>query len=237
MKCFQHLLDAKRAGKTVIVVSHNMIDINRVCDRIVVINGGRKTHDGDVSAAIATYEDQLQKQHGCCEQRASNASAWIERIELLDSLDRQRAEFTTGEDLIGEVKLCAVSRVSNARLIVHVTTPSVGTLGSFASPHQGFSFDIEPPNVFVRFQIRNLPLLIGSYSIMLSLYGPDIKDFFHSITNAATFKIIAPPVDTFGYGVCHSVGFDHVWRLCKEQTNRQRPTQSIPQMGFSIEDS
>ena len=54
MKCFKHLLDSKRAGRTIVVVSHNMIDINRVCDGVVVMERGKKIYDGDVSAGIAT---------------------------------------------------------------------------------------------------------------------------------------------------------------------------------------
>jgi homopolymeric O-antigen transport system ATP-binding protein len=236
MKCFKHLLDSKRAGKTIIVVSHNMIDINRVCDRVVVMDGGKKIHDGDVSAGIATYEDLLLKRRGHDEQRASDASAWIERVELLDSQGRHRTDFTTGEDLIAEVKLSAVRQVSKARLIVHIMTPTVGTLGSFASPHNGFNFDIEPPHAVVRFRVRKLPLLIGSYSIMLSLYGPEIKDFLHAITNASTFKIIAPPVNTFGYGVCHQVGFDHAWEVAQNSIAHESVNNCVQDLEASIKE-
>ena len=92
-------------------------------------------------------------------------------------------------------------------------TPSLGTLGSFASPHNGFAFGIEPPGAVLRFRMPKLPLLIGSYNLMVSLYGPGIKDFLHAMTDAATFKIVAPAVDTFGYGVCHTVNFEHEWEL------------------------
>jgi len=47
----------------------------------------------------------------------------------------------------------------------------------------------------------------------VSLYGSGIKDFLHGMTDAATFKIVAPGVDTFGYGVCHTVNFEHDWEL------------------------
>ena len=236
MKCFKHLLDSKRAGGSIVLVSHNMIDINRVCDRVVVIDAARKIYDGDVSEGIATYENLLLQRRGCDEQRVSDASAWIDGITLFDSQGMPRIDFTTGEDLIAEVKLAAAREVSNARLIVHIMTPTVGTLGSFASPHNGFSFDIEPPHAVVRFRIRKLPLLVGSYSIMLSLYGPEIKDFFHVVTNAATFKIIAPPVDTFGYGVCHPIGFDHVWEIAQDSTGQQFASRCQPDRGFAIKD-
>ena len=213
MKCFQHLLDSKRAGKTIVVVSHNMIDINRVCDRVVVMERGKKIYDSDVSAGIATYEKLLSTRRHASDQRASDAAAWIDKVELFDAVGNRREDYQTGEDLVAEVTLAAKREVGNARLIVHVITPSLGTLGSFASPHKGFTFDIEPPITALRFRMPKLPLLIGSYSLMVSLYGSGIKDFLHGMTDAATFKIIAPAVNTFGYGVCHTVNFEHDWEL------------------------
>jgi len=220
MKCFQHLLDMKRNGKTIVVVSHNMIDINRVCDRVLVMDGGKNIYDGDLSAGVATYEELFSKRKEPVSQRASNSAAWIDGIELLDRQGRPKANFNTGDDLVAEVKLAAVRNVLNARLIVHVTTPSLGTLGAFSSPHSGMSFDIRPPGSVLRFTIRTLPLLIGSYSLGVSLYGPGVKDFIDSITTAVSFKIIAPSVDTFGYGECHTVQFKHEWELIDEKHDR-----------------
>ena len=213
MKCFQHLLDMKNAGKSILVVSHNMIDINRVCDRVVVLAGGKKIFDGDVSAGIATYEGLSRMRGHTARPHDANAAAWIDTVRLFDSAGKPRDVYSTGEDLLAEVTLSANQKVVNARLIVHVMTPSLGTLGSFASPHKGFAFDIEPPGSVLRFRMPKLPLLIGSYNLMVSLYGPDIKDFLHAVSDAASFKIVAPAVDTFGYGVCHAVNFDHEWEL------------------------
>src|SRR6266545_3951829 len=91
MKCFQHLLDIKNAGKTIVVVSHNMIDINRVCDRVMVMDTGMKIYEGDVSSGIATYEDLLLNQGVLADQRLPEAPAWIARVDLIDSQRYRRA--------------------------------------------------------------------------------------------------------------------------------------------------
>ncbi len=223
MKCFQHLLDIKRSGKAIVVVSHNMIDINRVCDRVVTLDGGKKSYDGSVSGGIATYESLLVTRGLVGHRRAPDTAAWIDKVDLFDSEDNRREVFSTGDDLVAEVMLSATRRVANARVIVHVRTPSLGTLGSFASPHKGFNFDIDPPGVSLRFRMPRLPLLVGSYTLTVGLYGAGIKDFLHSLTDAASFRIVAPAVDTFGYGVCHSVSFEHDWKMIKiESDMRQR---------------
>jgi energy-coupling factor transporter ATP-binding protein EcfA2 len=218
MKCFQHFLDLKNAGSTIVLVSHNMIDVNRVCDRVIVMEGGKKTHDGGVSVGTATYESHLLKTIGPVDELAPDGAASIERVELFDLQGKPKSEFETGDDLLAKVTISAVRNTPQARLIVHVMTPSLGTLGAFSSPHKGFTFDIVPPGVILRFSIRAMPLLVGSYSLRLNLYGPEIKDFLHTVTNAASFKIVGPPVDTFGYGVCHTVCFEHDWELIEGST-------------------
>ena len=218
MKCFQHFLERKRAGLTIILISHNMIDINRLCDRVVIMANGEKIHDGDVSAGIATYEDLLSKKHDFHDQRALNAPAWIEGIELFDSQGNPRDNFETGDDLVAELTISATRAVPNARLIVHVSNPSLGILGAFASPYKEFNFDIIPPRVIIRLFIRELPLLVGGYSLGLNLYGSEIKDLFHSLTRATSFKIIGPAVETLGFGECFTIRFKHDWELVESSS-------------------
>jgi hypothetical protein len=215
MKCFQYFLERKHAGLTMILVSHNMIDIGRLCDRVVTMANGKIIHEGDVSAGIAHYEDAVAQRNYLREQRTANAAAWIERVSLLDSEGHSRDSFETGDDLFAEVQLAATTPVYNARLIVHVSSPSLGDIGAFASPYKGFKFDVLPPGITIQFYIREVPLLVGNYHLRLNLYGPEIKDFLHTLTNAASFKIVGPAVNTFGYGVCHTVRFEHDWQFTR----------------------
>jgi hypothetical protein len=190
-----------------------MIDIARVCDRVIVLHGGRKLYDGAVSAGIATHEEVLAKRSGLGDQRQADAPAQIERVQLLNARSESCNDFCTGDDLHVEITLQAKRCVPNARIVVHVVSPALGILGAFASPHKGFSFDIPAMGAVLRFAIRNLPLLVGSYTLRLYLYGPGIADFYHGRDQAAAFKIVGPAVDGFGYGVCHTINFDHDWCL------------------------
>lgn len=216
MKCFQHFLNMKNSSRTIVVVSHNMIDISRVCDRVIVLDRGRVIYDGVVSDGIATYEETLSKRSGLENQRARDACAWIERVGLSNPQTNPCREFQTGDDLFVDVTLAAKRHIRQARLIVEVISPSLGILGSFASPHNGFSFDIAPDGVVIRFVIRDLPLLVGSYSLNISLYGAGIEDFCDAVNHAGSFKIVGPPVDALGFGVSHTISFAHDWQLAPQ---------------------
>ena len=55
-KCLDRMrAAAKKEGKTVLYVSHNMHTIRRLCDRCIVLDKGKLIFDGDVDKATAIY--------------------------------------------------------------------------------------------------------------------------------------------------------------------------------------
>lgn len=55
-KCLNKMRDAaKKEGRTVLYVSHNMNTIRQLCDRCVVLNKGKVIFQGDVEEAIGVY--------------------------------------------------------------------------------------------------------------------------------------------------------------------------------------
>ena len=65
-KCIGRLLDAARGqDRTVLYVSHNMNTIRQLCDRCIVLDGGRIVFDGDVDRAIAVYlgSEEIMARH------------------------------------------------------------------------------------------------------------------------------------------------------------------------------
>lgn len=59
-KCFQKFQDLKEAGRTVILVSHSMDTVERMCDSAAWINLGTLRAVGDATATIKAYRDSLK---------------------------------------------------------------------------------------------------------------------------------------------------------------------------------
>ncbi len=58
-KCLDKMRDAaKKEGRTVLYVSHNMNTIRQLCDRCVVLDQGKIVFEGDVESAIGVYMNQ-----------------------------------------------------------------------------------------------------------------------------------------------------------------------------------
>jgi lipopolysaccharide transport system ATP-binding protein len=54
-KCLGRMSDVAREGRTVLFVSHNLPSIEKLCRRVVVIDGGRVTMQGDPVECITAY--------------------------------------------------------------------------------------------------------------------------------------------------------------------------------------
>lgn len=58
-KCLDKMREiSQQQGKTVLYVSHNMDTVRSLCNRCIVLEGGRVVHDGDVEEGIARYDAQ-----------------------------------------------------------------------------------------------------------------------------------------------------------------------------------
>nr|BAU79857.1 putative ABC transporter related protein [uncultured Aquificaceae bacterium] len=54
-KCRKKMLELKKSGSTIILVSHSNSDIEFLCDRAILIHNGKVVIDGDVKSAIKEY--------------------------------------------------------------------------------------------------------------------------------------------------------------------------------------
>ena len=113
-KCLHKMRDAaKKEGRTVLYVSHNMSTIRQLCDRCIVLNQGRIVFEGDVEEAIAVYlgRSQSASVYNDCDATAREAAGdhqiHIKSVELLERTEpilyegeslKLRLRFTSQKD-------------------------------------------------------------------------------------------------------------------------------------------
>jgi len=60
-KCFEKLLELKKSGKTIVVVSHDFSSIKKVCDRAIWIKEGQIHKDGPIKEITEDYLKEVKK--------------------------------------------------------------------------------------------------------------------------------------------------------------------------------
>ena len=56
IKCFKKFEEFKKAGKTILFVTHGVGDVLRNCTRVIILESGRKIFDGDVKTGVDKYK-------------------------------------------------------------------------------------------------------------------------------------------------------------------------------------
>ena len=54
-KCYEKLEDLKKSGKTIVIVSHSLASVKKLCDRAIWLNKGVIEMDGNTSKVIEEY--------------------------------------------------------------------------------------------------------------------------------------------------------------------------------------
>ena len=92
-KCLTKMRQAaRRDGKTVLYVSHNMATIRDLCDRCIVLDKGKVIFDGDVDEGIALYLSTKSQEASFIDYSGVKRDNWFKRdnirlqsVELLDT--------------------------------------------------------------------------------------------------------------------------------------------------------
>lgn len=110
-KCLTKMRQAaKRDGKTVLYVSHNMNTIRQLCDRCIVLDKGKMIYSGDVEPAIGIYLGTRQTGQVVTEcenfprEPICDGMVHMKRIEMVG---KQSPVFQAGEPLVIDIRYTA----------------------------------------------------------------------------------------------------------------------------------
>src|SRR4029079_14715649 len=62
-KCMEAIADIRRAGKTIIFVSHALAAVRALCSRVIWLDHGEVRADGPTGAVIDKYLDYATRRH------------------------------------------------------------------------------------------------------------------------------------------------------------------------------
>ena len=98
-KCLSRISEQMAQGATLVLVSHDPSAIERICERVVVVDGGRKEFDGPVAEGLLHYHRLLGTERGASVslRPAGDRAVTVTEIEIRDAEGRARHMFRPGE--------------------------------------------------------------------------------------------------------------------------------------------
>lgn len=199
-KCLGKMGDITKIGRTVLFVSHNMIAIRNLCERIIWIDNGQIVKMGPSHEIIKAYEETVVRDSLKCSAIATrsqkdtqNLSFFFKHVEMLNTDDKHSTKFRYDDTMILIVELFGEA-VSNHYSIEFRLFGELGVIyKSFnmlcvgaSGPYHNLYFDKKIKKV--RINIGPLMLSSGNYSISLSVMTGAIRA--DTWNNVFSFEVI-----------------------------------------------
>ena len=172
-KCLERISERMAAGATLVLVSHDPAAIERLCERVIVLDHGKVAFDGPVAEGLLFYHRMLGTESGGSRMLRPDErreAVQIGELELRDADGRRRQTFRPGETVSVELTVQAPAEVERVLLALEVR--SRGGELCFRTDH---SLGTVAPGAPARasFTIERLNLLGGDYDLAAGAYGQD----------------------------------------------------------------
>ncbi len=168
-RCLRRISEQIAGGATLLLVSHELGAIERVCARVVVIDRGQVAFDGPTTEGLAAYRALLGTEHGGGESVRPPRASGVEvtDLELRDGAGRPSSVFHGGAPLGVHIAV---------RMVAEVPSPRVRLVLRAASGTELFAtlaelIPLGDGTAGVAFEVPDLALLGGDYDLAVGA-GP-----------------------------------------------------------------
>ncbi len=223
-KCLGKMQDVSRGGRTVLFISHNMAAVSALCNRAMVLEGGRARFDGPVVDAVEYYNHSLFGErvigsagHVLYEAGASGhaADCAVTRIEMLDTSGAPKTFVSTGDGVVFRIHVVSRRPVKRGSVCFDVSTFGGLKLWTLSTQPDGtLPIEFVPGIQAVDCVIPWLPLAAGEYTIGAAVAIP-YAEYLWRGQELARLSVL--PGDVYGSGLAPTAGrsavaVGHEWR-------------------------
>jgi ABC-2 type transport system ATP-binding protein len=132
-KCFGRIWEFKRAGGTIVFVSHDPGTVERLCERALMLDGGRVIEQGPAADVVRAYHRRLvRRSDGDAARRPRGAGmrCRVHEVRAIAGDGSVRDRFTEGEPMALETWLYSEEEIDGARVTVGIRDATGAPLGS-----------------------------------------------------------------------------------------------------------
>ncbi len=213
-KCIGVFEELKRAGRTIIFVSHSMGDVREFCDRVTVIDDGKSVFTGNTEKGVDVYnklnferesiktEEENKKIR--VDERLGNGKVRISEYRLLNSKSKKTSSIMAGEEFTVRLKVTAHEKVKNCAVGVMFRKNPQENLYGLNSYYLGNPIKELNQGEAVEMTFKDrLPLNPGKYYLSFAaagMKGASYEDF-DNLNNILTINVSG---SSDYWGIVHS---------------------------------
>lgn len=180
-RCYSRIAEMLKDGVAIAFVSHNLVDLQRLCDRSMWIHDGTEAAEGhtpDVVSAYAAHLDQLAvgslgSSRADHQPEMLSGGPQISSFALLNADGLETDEFDSGDELRVRIEFDKARPGEPLNFTFSFRTGDASLYSAYCSAYDGFSSTPESPSGAVELKIPELLLGGGVYSTCVGLWDAD----------------------------------------------------------------
>lgn len=192
-KCLGRMFEFRRAGGTLLFVSHDASAVERICDRVVLLEHGEVVADGPTERVLPMYHKLLSDQPSrsgerdaqALEESENDQDSWGSRevvitdVRLLDGEARASKAFRTGDRLTIEATFDVRDPIDSLNFGIAIHSVDGAHISGTGATREGVTIPPKKGVGVVRFAIPELALNAGRFTVTVACGPEDESDAYH----------------------------------------------------------
>ena len=191
-RCFARAADLRKRGKTIVLVSHDLESVRRICDRAIWLDDGIVLFDGKPQDTAQAYVASVTEKS--VKPGAAVNHTTIEQIEVLDASGEPVASIRTGEPATVAFRVVTDEAIAEAHLVVRWVAES-GTIMASSSTLERGTVAIPAGGAPYACRFDRMPLVPDSYRIEVVALDPDSGELLHPVHDTVLVAVLGRPVE------------------------------------------
>jgi len=179
-KCLKRIAEMQKNGVTILLVSHNLDTVRRLCQRAVWLDEGQVRAIGPAGEVVISYLSQVWKDTNIRlltegdaagrGRRWGSGEAIITQVEFLDVTGQPRRAFRTGDSFVARIHYRAIQPIPKPTFGIAIYREDGAHINGPNTTQSGCNIPVIDGEGVLDYIVDSLPLLPGRYEFTAAIY-------------------------------------------------------------------
>jgi len=199
MKCIDRIHEMKRQGVTIIIISHNLGIIRRLCSHIIWLEHGEMRASGpaeEIASQYKEFSNQSVSQQLSLESQESSFRRWgnleieLTAVRILNADGQEQSVFQTGDEMTIEMAYLAHQPIREPEFGLAIFRQDGLNISGPNTQMDGVEIGVVEGTGLIRYRIINLPLLPARYQVTAAIHDSRLMQAYDYHDLAYPFRVV-----------------------------------------------
>ena len=191
LKCLDRIRNFQKKGKTILLVTHDLVAVEQFCDEVKLIHQGRLVAEGNPSDVVLTYLKTYMARIGHLNvEEHGTRDVEIDRVDLLDEHGKETTVFRNGKSMTVRIHYRAKHRIEQPVFGYSVKTGNGFFIFGTNTQIMKVSLPALEGAGVMELAIAPLTLMEGKYFLSLAIHNWDHTIQYHRQEDWHPFAVV-----------------------------------------------